>query len=248
MNLKEARAIITRFRSRFDEESPTSLIVELKFGEGGADSKAFVDEMTSVYLLYAAKKNLETEILSSKDGNISIQISGKNVWEAFKNEIGKHQVQRIPPNERNGRAHTSIIVVGVYKLFEFEDKPLNESDLEIQTQRGSGPGGQHRNKTDSAVRMKHIPTGITVFIDGRDQAQNKSKALQILTGRVNGYYYELARAAYSSEKKEQMGDSGRTGKVRTYNFKTSLVHDHRLDKKTYNIKEIMKGNLDLILK
>lgn len=241
-------AIRRRAWSLFDLATCNSLIVELQFGTGGDDAKTFVDELADVYLLYAAKKGLKTEVLGRKPGNISIQVSGTGVWDAFKNEMGKHQVQRCPPNERHGRVHTSIISVGVLRLFSFKDKPLNEAELEMQTQRGSGPGGQNRNKVDSAVRLRHIPTGITVFIDGRDQWQNKRKAYEILTARVNSHFYEIAQAAHSATKKEQMGDGGRTGKIRTYNFKNSLVHDHRLEKKTTQVKEIMKGNLDILLK
>jgi peptide chain release factor 1 len=173
-----------------------------------------------------------------------MQVSGENPWRVFRNEIGKHVVQRCPETERGSRRHTSVIAVGVLPLFDYRDQPLRESDLETITQRKGGPGGQHRNKTDSAVRMKHIPTGLTVFIDGRDQSQNKSKALQILTSKVNNYYYEQAQRTHSANRKEQIGDAGRTGKIRTYNFIESRVVDHRLGKKTNRIKEVMKGNLD----
>lgn len=223
-------------------------MVELQFGTGGDDAKNFVDELANVYLLYAAKKGLKTEILGRKPGNISIQVSGTGVWDAFKNEIGKHQVQRCPPNERHGRMHTSIISVGVLRLFDYKDKPLKESELETITQRGSGAGGQNQNKVNSAVRLKHLPTDLSVFINGRDQYQNKRKALEILTSRVNEHLYNVAHAAQSALKKEQMGDGDRTGKIRTYNFKNSLIHDHKLNKKTTQVKEVMKGNLDILLK
>lgn len=134
------------------------------------------------------------------------------------------------------------------KIFNFEGKPLKDQDLEIKCQTGSGPGGQNVNNVHSAVRMKHIPTGLSVFITGRDQGQNKSKAKQILTTRVNDLLYEQAHSAHAAVRKDQIGDGGRTGKIRTYNFFKNIVHDHNLDKKTTQVKEIMKGNLDLILK
>ncbi len=229
-------------------EKVKNLIIEIRAGEGGEDSKSFVDELATVYLSYANKKNLKTNILNAKSGHISIEISGENVWNIFKHEAGKHQVQRIPPNERNDRTHTSVVVVGIIKLFDFKEKTLNMSEVEVQTQRGSGPGGQHRNKTDSAVRMRHKPTGITVFIDGRDQSQNKRKAFEILSMRVNTHYYEQARSAYSAEKKDQIGNGDRTGRIRTYNFKNNFIYDHRTGIKTSNVKEIMKGRLDLLYK
>jgi peptide chain release factor 1 len=221
-------------------------VVEIRAGEGGDDSKMFVEELMSVYLLYAAKKGLTAEILSTKDGNVSIQVSGAGVWNAFKNEIGKHQVQRIPPTERNGRRHTSIVAVGVLPLFEFKGKPLNEADIEIHCQRGSGPGGQNRNKVNSCVRMKHLPTGLQVMIDGRDQNQNKNKALEILTSRVNTHFFDIAQAAHSADKKEQMGNSARGDKVRVYDYKRNCAEDVRTGKST-DIKRFLKGNLDLLM-
>lgn len=142
--------------------------------------------------------------------------------------------------------HTSIVVVGVLRVFAFTKPQLKEQDIKIQTQRGSGPGGQHRNKTDSAVRMTHIPTGLQVFIDGRDQHQNKTKARQILESRVYEHYLEIEKAKHNQHKKSQMADGGRTGKIRTYNFKNSTVTNHITGNSNTRIKEIMKGNLDLI--
>jgi peptide chain release factor 1 len=219
------------------------LLVDIYFKEGGDDAKHFVSDLAEIYINYCIKNNFSCEVLSNKFGNICLEISGKNVWEHFKTEIGKHQVQRIPPNEKHGRMQTSTVSVSVYKLFEFQNSSLNPNDLEIQTQRGSGPGGQHRNKTDSAVRMKHIPTNITVFIDGRDQSQNKQKALQILTSRVNVFNYEQQKNKHSAHKKEQLFDNRI---VRTYNFKANRITDHITGKKSSNIKEIMKGDLNHI--
>lgn len=202
--------------------------------------------MATIYKYYAAKKSLRFEEIASEYGHVCLQVSGIGVWEAFKNEIGKHQVQRIPPNEKHDRRQTSIVAVGVMKIFNFQGKPLRDQDLEIKCQTGSGPGGQNQNNVHSAVRMKHIPTGLSVFITGRDQGQNKSKAREILTSRVNDLLYEQAHCAHAAARKDQIGDAGRTGKIRTYNFFKNIVHDHRTSKKTTNIKEIMKGNLDIL--
>ncbi len=155
------------------------MILEILFGEGGDDSKNFVDELFAAYLKYASGLGFKHELLHSDYGHIVAKISGKGVGNAFKHEPGKHCVQRIPETEAKGRKQTSIVVVGVLPIRNdtgFE--PLKDAELEVTTQRGHGKGGQHQNKTDSAVRMRHIPTGLAVFINGRDQHSNKREALK----------------------------------------------------------------------
>jgi peptide chain release factor 1 len=182
-----------------------------------------------------------------------LKVMGKNVWTAFKNEPGKHVVQRVPPTERSGRWQTSVISVAVLPLPP-ENKlvPLQEKDLEITTQTGKQKaGGQNVNKVASAVRMKHKPTGLSVFINGRDQGQNKKEALHVLTARVNQLRLDKTASDYDNLRTGQMkgiGDKlgGRGDKIRTYNFIKSRVVDHRLGVKTGNIKEVMKGNLTLL--
>lgn len=232
-------------RSFFDT---SEIIVELQFGEGGQDSKIFVDELFAAYLKYAQNLGFKSELLHGSEGHIIAKFVGDGVGRAFRHEPGKHCVQRIPPTETKGRKQTSMISVAVLPIPKKVEKPLTESEVEITTTKGSGPGGQHRNKTESAVRAKHIPTGITVFIgNGRDQHSNKREAISILTARV----YELKKsqtdAAYGANRQAQMGGGGRSDKVRTYNFMESRVVDHRLGTKTSNVKAIMKGQFELIL-
>lgn len=177
-----------------------------------------------------------------------IQFTGKGVGNVFKHEAGKHTVQRVPPTETRGRAQTSVVSVATLPLFKFNDKELPMSDVDIDTKRGSGPGGQHRNKTDSAVLAVHKPTGLQVYIDGRKQHQNKKKALRILTAKVNQQREERTRARHDKQRKNQMGGGSRSGKTRTYNFMKKRVIDHQLGTKTNQVDKIMKGQFDLILK
>lgn len=158
-------------------------------------------------------------------------------------------VQRIPPTETKGRKQTSVVIVGVLPIKEEAcTEPLPESELEIICQTGHGKGGQHQNKTASAVRMKHKPTGLSVFINGRDQHANKRDALKILTARVHEQRLSEADADYAAIRKAQLGDGGRSNKIRTYNFLKSRVVDHRLGTKTGNVKGIMNGRFDLLFK
>ena len=177
-----------------------------------------------------------------------LKVTGKGSGKAFEFETGQHVVQRIPPTEHNGRKQTSVISVAVLPLPpEHTIKPLPQNELEITPTKGTGPGGQNKNKVESAIRAKHKPTGIEVFIDGRDQFKNKCFAIRILTVKVNELYNNKKQADYNANRKEKLGNGGRGSKIRTYNFLESRVADHRTGKKTSNIKEVMKGNFSLIL-
>lgn len=206
-----------------------------------------MNELASVYLKYAAKKSLKAEILSSEDGSCTLQFGGRGVWETFKNESGKHAVQRISATERGGRRHTSMISVAILPIFSLSLRPLDPADVVVTFASGSGPGGQARNTGNAACRMRHTPTGHIVFIDSRDASQNKRLALEILTARVHADASEAAAKEHNAQRAVQVGGGGRGDKVRTYNFLENRVTDHRLGKKTNQIKDVMKGNLDLIL-
>jgi peptide chain release factor 1 len=228
--------------SAFSQE----LIVEIQFGEGGEDSKNFVHELFSAYTKYAESLKIKSEVLHSSKGHVIGLFKGKNVGKAFKHESGKHCCQRVPQTEGKGRRHTSVVSVAVLPLPDKTVPLLKESEVEITTTKGTGPGGQHKNKTESAVRVKHLPTKIRVFIDGRDQHSNKREALRILTARVNEFYRSQKQSTYDSKRKKQMGGGKRGDKIRTYNFIKRRVVDHRLGTKTSKVKNIMKGEFGLL--
>ena len=228
-------------------EVPSSLVLEIHFGEGGDDSKNFVDELLTAYLKYAQSKQFETELLNSDYGHKALKVTGIDVWEAFRYEPGKHVVQRVPENERGGRRHTSVVSVAVLPLPPETTKDrLPEKEVEITTTKGHGKGGQHLNTTDSAVRAHHLPSGIIVFINGRDQHQNKKLAMSILTAKVNLAKDKEAEIKYGIERREQLGNGGRGSKVRTYNLIDSFVKDHRTGKSVHRPKEIFAGRFELL--
>ena len=183
-------------------------------------------------------------MLSSSTGHLVAKVTGKNVWEILQPQIGTHCVQRIPPTETRGRRHTSYLVVAAFPIFEQVFEPLPASEIETKTQRGHGPGGQHQNKTDSAVRMTHLPTGIKVFINGRDQRSNKIEALKILTARVRDHQEQAKDDEYRNVRKSLMGNAGRGNKIRTYNYLNDRAVDHRTGAKTKVRPVIEKGEFE----
>ena len=222
-------------------------MIEIRAGEGGRDSKNFVEELTGIYGNFCRRRGLKCELLDADDGWSSLCVSGKEAWSAFQYESGKHVVQRCPESERGGRRHTSLVSVAVLPVFRVRSVTLQESDLEITYMASRGPGGQGVNTTNSACRMVHIPTGLSVRVQVyRSQQQNKAFALELLGGRVQDHQNALDNAAYADKRRNLLGDGGRGSATRTYNFYSSVVIDHRLGTKTQNIKGILKGQLELL--
>ena len=184
--------------------------------------------------------------MEKKFGYISAIISGKNPLRLFKGEIGKHCVQRVPPTESAGRRQTSMLSVAVLEINDGGIEAFDDKDVLIETYNAGGKGGQHSNKSDSAVRAKHIPSGIIVSINGRSQHKNKVDALKILKAKVKGLEEEKVNNEKQNSKREQISNIGRGNKVRTYNFIDSRVVDHRTGKKSKQIKKIMKGRFDCL--
>jgi peptide chain release factor 1 len=202
--------------------------------------------LLAAYLRYAQNLAFKSEIVYDSESSWSVRITGESCWDYFRNESGKHIVQRIPPTESRGRRHTSIVSVAVLALPQKVETTLSTHEVEFIVQRGHGKGGQHQNKVESAVRAIHRPTGLSVFINGRDQYRNKQLALEILQARVLERKREELRQQAHRAKADQLGFGTRSGKIRTYNFIRGLVLDHRTGGKTHRIEEVMKGRFDLI--
>ena len=218
--------------------------MEIHFGEGGRDSKNFVHELSSLDLKYASRIGFAYDILDEDDGVVNLYFKGSGVQEAFKGEGGKHVIQRVPITESQGRRQTSIVTVAVMPLLP-DTKRLDPRDIAWSAQTSHGKGGQNQNKVASAVRMSHKPTGMTVFISGRDRGQNYQRALKILTNKVETFYRQQQHQAYNEVRTSQFTGAGRGEKLRTYNMIRHEVTDHRTGK-TVPSWEIEKGKFELL--
>ena len=239
-----------------DPNDQKNVIMEIRGGVGGEEGMLFASDLFRMYSMYAEAKGWkidvanisETELGGIKE--ISFVVEGAGAWSRLKYEAGGHRVQRVPVTESGGRIHTSAATVAVLPEAEEVDFRLDPNDLKIDTYRSSGAGGQHVNKTESAIRITHLPTGLVVECqDERSQYKNKDRAMQILRSKL--YEQELAKqnAAVAAERKSQIGSGDRSERVRTYNFPQNRVTDHRLsgDNKNFNIDRIINGDLDELI-
>jgi peptide chain release factor 1 len=231
-----------------DAADEKNAILEVRAGTGGDEAALFAADLFRMYQRYAATQGWKFEILSLSDGtsggfkDASAEITGKGVFAKLKFESGVHRVQRVPATETQGRIHTSAATVAVLPEAEEVDIKIEEKDLRIDVFRASGPGGQSVNTTDSAVRIVHIPTGVTVSQqDEKSQLKNKIKAMKVLRARL----YEAEREKLANERagmrKSQVGSGDRSERIRTYNFPQGRVSDHRINLTTYNIDTVMSG-------
>jgi peptide chain release factor 1 len=231
-----------------------SVFLEIRAGTGGQEAALFVADLLKMYSNYALKKGWKTAIedISSTDlggyREVIMYIKGDNVYGHLKYESGVHRVQRVPATETAGRVHTSTATVAVLPEAEEVDVQINPADLRIDVFRAGGAGGQHVNKTESAVRITHIPTGIVVSCqEDRSQHKNKAKAMKILQSRILAAQKAAYEAEMSRQRKEQVGTGERAEKVRTYNFPQNRMTDHQVDMTLKNLDMVMQGQLDDVI-
>ncbi len=235
-----------------DPRDSANIILELRAGTGGDEAALFVGDCIRMYQYYAAKKGWKCEILSSSESEVGgykeyiMSLAGLNVFRLMQYEAGTHRVQRVPDTETQGRVHTSAITVAVLmEPGEDEKIEINEKDLKIDTYRASGAGGQHVNRTDSAVRITHIPTGTVVACqEERSQHKNKDKAMRLLSSRIADELRRKSHQETSALRQSQVGSGDRSERIRTYNFPQNRVTDHRIDLTLYKLDRVMEGDLD----
>jgi peptide chain release factor 1 len=234
-----------------DPNDERDVIMEIRAGAGGDEAGLFAGVLYRMYSRYSENKGWKTEVLASNPSGvggfkeINFSIKGTDVYKRLKYEAGVHRVQRVPVTESSGRIHTSAAAVNVLPEAEEVEVEINPGDLKIDVYRSSGPGGQSVNTTDSAVRIRHLPTGIEVACqDEKSQLQNRLKALRILRARLLQIQQEEQRRALSEERKAQVRTADRSERVRTYNFHENRVTDHRIGYTVHRLNEILEGDLD----
>lgn len=235
-----------------DPDDGRSVFLEVRAGTGGDESAIFSGDLFRMYSRYAEEKGWKVEIMSENASEMGgyreviARIDGEGVYGRLKYESGAHRVQRVPETESQGRVHTSACTVAVLpEADEVSDVVLNPADLRIDTFRASGAGGQHINKTDSAVRITHIPTGIVAECqDDRSQHKNKARAMSVLAARINDIQRQEQQQKEAAERKSLVGTGDRSERIRTYNYPQGRVTDHRINLTLYKLAQIMEGSLD----
>ena len=231
------------------------MIVEIRAGTGGDEAALFAGEVLRMYTKYAERRGWRSEMLSISTASglggvkeASLQVTGEKAYSRFKYESGVHRVQRVPETEASGRIHTSAVTVAVLPEAEEVDVEIKPADLQIDVFRSSGPGGQSVNTADSAVRIRHLPTGIVVQCqDERSQLKNKAKALKVLRARLLDIEIQEQAKRMAANRKSQVSSGDRSAKIRTYNFPQGRVTDHRIGLTLYRLGDVMEGDLDELM-
>ncbi len=237
-----------------DPRDERNVIIEIRAGAGGEEAALFASTLFKMYSMYSQNHGLKVNIIDSNDTELGgykeivFEIEGRGAYSKFKFESGVHRVQRVPVTETGGRVHTSTVTVAVLPEAEPTEVKINPEDLRIDTYRASGKGGQHVNRTDSAIRITHIPTGLVVTCqDERSQYKNKDKAMAVLNSRLLEMAENKSKSQVDDTRKNQVGTGERSEKIRTYNYHQSRVTDHRIGLTLYKLEAILAGDLDEII-
>ncbi|WP_125702943.1 peptide chain release factor 1 [Lacticaseibacillus daqingensis] len=237
-----------------DPNDDKNIIMEIRGAAGGDEASLFAADLLTMYMKYAEKQGWNTEIIDENPTEVggykevSVLITGESVYSKLKYENGAHRVQRVPATESAGRVHTSTATVGIMPEYDEVELEIDPKDIRTDVYRSSGAGGQHINKTSSAVRMTHLPTGIVVTMqDQRSQQQNREKAMQILRSRVYDYYESQNASEYAEKRKTAIGSGDRSERIRTYNYPQNRVTDHRIGLTLNKLDRIMNGELEDII-
>ncbi|MCH5160046.1 MAG: peptide chain release factor 1 [Clostridiales bacterium] len=249
-NLDELLAQLKVLLLPKDPNDDKNVILEIRAGAGGEEAALFANEIRRMYYMFAEKNRWKIEEIDIEENELgglkegSFMVVGDGAYSKFKFESGVHRVQRVPDTESQGRIHTSTITVAVLPEAPDVDIEILDKDLKIDTYRSSGAGGQHVNKTESAIRITHLPTGIVVNCqDERSQIKNRDKAMNILKSKLYDYYQSQADAEYAATRKSQVGTGDRSERIRTYNFPQGRVTDHRIGLTLYSIENFMNGDI-----
>lgn len=259
--VKEAKVNIERIEEELkilllpkDPNDDKNVIVEIRGGAGGDEAALFAGDLFRMYSMYADSKRWKTEVLNISEigiggiKEVTFMIEGEGAYSRLKFESGVHRVQRVPETESSGRIHTSTVTVAVLPEVDDVEVEINPDDLQIDTYRSSGAGGQHVNKTESAIRITHIPTGIVVACqDERSQHKNRESAMKMLRSRLYDKMEQERNASIAADRKSQVGTGDRSERIRTYNFPQGRITDHRIGLTLYKLEQFMNGDIDEVI-
>lgn len=234
-----------------DENDESDVIVEIRAAAGGEESALFGAVLMKMYTRFAERKHWKVEMIDVSETELGgikeavFSIKGKNAYKYLKYESGVHRVQRVPETETQGRVHTSTATVAILPEVQDVDFEINDKDIKIDTYRSSGAGGQHVNKTDSAIRITHFPTGIVVACqDERSQIKNRERAMSILKAKLYDYYKTQQDKEYAENRRSQVGTGDRSERIRTYNYPQGRITDHRINYSVYNMNDFLDGDIE----